>query len=152
MSVTDAEQASPKKARLRLPNLEIRNFRAFDHLRIEALGRVNLITGQNNVGKTSVLEAVYLFARGGAGLPLYEILCSRDEFAGDSGRELPDESWPPSSDRELTVYPLTIRHLFHGRKDFDDLSAAHGFPCTRQARPFREGHWVGERAGLPLME
>src|SRR5713101_5648263 len=102
MSLTTAEQATLGKGKLRLPSLEIHNFRAFDHLQIETLGRVNLITGQNNVGKTSVLEAVYLYARGGAGLPLYELLGSRDEFAGDASRELPDESWPPSTDRDLT--------------------------------------------------
>src|SRR5438876_11683118 len=116
MSLTTAEQAALEKGKLRLPSLEIHNFRAFDHLQIEALGRVNLITGQNNVGKTSVLEAVYLYARRGAGLALYELLCSRDEFAGDSGGEIPDESWRASSERDLAVYPLTIRHLFHGRK------------------------------------
>ena len=42
-------------ANLILPSLEIQNFRAFEHLRIERLGRVNLITGKNNVGKTSLL-------------------------------------------------------------------------------------------------
>src|ERR1700694_5120739 len=112
MSVTEAEQATPQKGKLRLPSLEIRNFRALDHLQIESLGRVSLITGRNNVGKASVLEAAYLFARRGAGLPLFELLRSRDEFAGDYGRELPNDSWPPSSDRDVTVYPLTIRHLF----------------------------------------
>jgi len=121
MSVTDAELATPLKTRLRLPTLEIRNFRVFDHLQIEALGRVSLITGRNNVGKTSVLEAAYLYARCGAGLPLHELLCSRDEYAGGSVGELPDESWPLSSEREVAVYPLTIRHLFHGRKDFGDF-------------------------------
>src|SRR5262245_60205982 len=39
-----------------LDSLEIQNFRTFQHLRIEKLGRVNLITGKNNVGKTSLLE------------------------------------------------------------------------------------------------
>ena len=34
---------------LMLDTLEIRNFRAFKHVRIEQLGRVNLITGKNNV-------------------------------------------------------------------------------------------------------
>ena len=125
MSLTTTEQATPEKGKLRLPSLEIHNFRAFDHLRIEALGRVNLITGQNNVGKTSVLEAVYLFARAGAPRALFELLRSRDEFAGDSAKERPDESLPPSSDRDLaSYYPLTIRHLFHGRNDFDDFPEA----------------------------
>jgi AAA15 family ATPase/GTPase len=43
---------------LLLDSLEISNFRAFDHLKIEKLGRVNLIVGENSVGKTSILEAI----------------------------------------------------------------------------------------------
>lgn len=41
-------------------SLSIKNFRAFQTLEVEGLKRVNLFTGRNNSGKTSVLEAVYL--------------------------------------------------------------------------------------------
>ena len=41
-----------------LRSLEIRNYRNLRHLTIEKLGRVNLLVGKNNTGKTSVLEAV----------------------------------------------------------------------------------------------
>ena len=40
-------------------SLSIANFRAFKELEISPLRRVNLIIGGNNVGKTSVLEAVW---------------------------------------------------------------------------------------------
>ncbi len=40
--------------------LTIKNFRGFRELKIEPLARVNLIAGKNNVGKTSVLESLYL--------------------------------------------------------------------------------------------
>ncbi|TAN53783.1 MAG: hypothetical protein EPN21_00565 [Methylococcaceae bacterium] len=49
-------------AELPLPSLEIENFRAFKHLTIEKLGRVNLIVGKNSVGKTCLLEAILLYA------------------------------------------------------------------------------------------
>src|SRR6266487_4690464 len=45
-----------------LNSLEIRNFRAFRDLKIEHLGRVNLLVGKNNVGKTSLLEALQMYA------------------------------------------------------------------------------------------
>jgi hypothetical protein len=35
-------------------------FRGFRHFTIDSLGRVNLITGQNGVGKTALLEAIFL--------------------------------------------------------------------------------------------
>ena len=41
-------------------SLELKNFRAFEHLQFEDLGRANLILGGNNTGKTSILEALVL--------------------------------------------------------------------------------------------
>lgn len=38
----------------------IRNFRGFKNLTITPLGKINLIAGKNNVGKTALLEAVWL--------------------------------------------------------------------------------------------
>jgi hypothetical protein len=40
--------------------LTISHFRAFGHLEVAPLHRINLIAGGNNVGKTSILEAVWL--------------------------------------------------------------------------------------------
>ena len=44
-----------------LSSLEIKNFRTFSHLVIQRLGRVNLIVGKNNVGKTTLLEALRIY-------------------------------------------------------------------------------------------
>ena len=41
-------------------SLSIENFRLFDKLTVEPLARVNLIAGQNNAGKTALLEALWL--------------------------------------------------------------------------------------------
>lgn len=41
-------------------SFEMSNFRSFKHCEIRDLGRINLITGLNNVGKTSFLEALFL--------------------------------------------------------------------------------------------
>ena len=43
-----------------LERLHIRNFRGFGDLRIGSLGRINLVTGRNNAGKTTLLEAILL--------------------------------------------------------------------------------------------
>ena len=43
-----------------LENLKIKNFRGFDSLEIEGLSQINLFVGQNNSGKTSILEAIFL--------------------------------------------------------------------------------------------
>ncbi len=44
-----------------LRDLTIENYRSFDKYRLDNLARVNLLVGDNNCGKTSVLEAVELF-------------------------------------------------------------------------------------------
>ena len=41
-------------------NIEIKNFRGIESLEIKDLGRVNVFLGQNNSGKSSVLEAIFL--------------------------------------------------------------------------------------------
>ena len=38
----------------------VKNFRVFDELTIEGLGRINLIAGRNNAGKTALLEALWV--------------------------------------------------------------------------------------------
>jgi hypothetical protein len=42
--------------------VEIESFRGFGKLSLEDLGRVNLVVGKNNTGKTSLLEAIALVA------------------------------------------------------------------------------------------
>ena len=60
--------------------LEVRNFRGFEHVRLDGLGQVNLIVGKNNAGKTTLLEAIRFYATGGAPRALWEILVGRDEI------------------------------------------------------------------------
>jgi len=77
-------------------NLEIRNFRLFEHLKIEKLGRINLLAGRNNSGKTSALEALFLLS--GAGNP--ELVLRINAFRGFS------ELVTPAAMREMLLKPL----------------------------------------------
>lgn len=52
-------------------SFKVKNFRGFDRLEINNLSRVNLIAGLNNVGKTALLEALFLY--GGAYNPALTI-------------------------------------------------------------------------------
>ena len=44
-------------------NIEIKNFRGIDHLEIDDFSRVNVFVGQNNSGKSTVLEAIAMLMR-----------------------------------------------------------------------------------------
>lgn len=41
-------------------SFRIKNFRCFDDLTIDGLGRINLIGGKNNIGKSALLEALWV--------------------------------------------------------------------------------------------
>ena len=62
-----------------LTSLGIRNYRNLKSLDIERLARVNLIAGKNNTGKTSLLEAVSLYAAEGDIQWIKQILVERGE-------------------------------------------------------------------------
>ncbi len=45
-------------------SFHVKNFRGFEDLELNDLARINLIAGKNNVGKTALLEALFLFSGG----------------------------------------------------------------------------------------
>lgn len=65
-------------------SLEIRNYKCFSSLRLETVGDVNLIAGKNNVGKTTLLEAVALVASGGNPTELFRILDRRERPSSEA--------------------------------------------------------------------
>lgn len=101
-------------------SLEIDGFRALADLKIDSLGKVNLVTGKNNSGKSTILEAIRILATGGSLKTLYEILDYREELTS-------------SNDAERTYLPTDLApfcNLFNG---FPDLaSSSHGFCISAQ--------------------
>lgn len=73
-----------KSMKLRIGSLTIERFRSLGQLKIAELGRVNLITGRNNTGKSSVLEALRILASEASPSVLYDILRYREENLGES--------------------------------------------------------------------
>lgn len=65
-----------------LDSLHIKNFRMLEDFEVKKLGRLNLIVGRNNSGKSTVLEALRVYANGEGYLfnILKEILNSHDEI------------------------------------------------------------------------
>ncbi len=89
---------------LRLPDLSISGFRGIDELHMPRLGRVTLLAGRNGIGKTTVLDAVRVFAAGGRASALAKMLWDREElFAWDE------------EDGERVLVP-DLRALFYNRE------------------------------------
>ncbi len=87
---------------LPLQDLVITGFRGIRDLSVGRLGRVTLLAGKNGVGKTTVLEAVRVFAARGRDSVLAEVLQGRDEVV------------VPDDDDDRTTMP-DFTALFFGR-------------------------------------
>ncbi len=70
-----------------LKSLHIENYRLFKQLDVPKLGRVNLITGKNNVGKTALLEAIRICVSGGETSVINNIILDRGDWGNKDYRE-----------------------------------------------------------------
>ena len=101
---TTTQRGGLAMSTLILNSLEVRNFRAFRDLKIERLGRVNLLVGKNNVGKTCLLEAIHLYAsRASTPTFIWEIMRTRREVKR-----------PFVNVRDMLA---ALKYLFYGRND-----------------------------------
>ncbi len=100
-----------------LKALNLRQYRGFESYQLADLARVNLLVGKNNVGKTSIIEAVELLLSGGSVHALSESVRRRNEF----GRGM--------------RHALDISHIFHGHQCTPgacfDLSGSRNRPRLR---------------------
>ncbi len=62
-----------------LDSLYIENYRSLKDFKINHLGRINLFTGKNNTGKSTILEALALYASKGDLSLIYQLLGERGE-------------------------------------------------------------------------
>lgn len=99
---------------LLLPDLHIENFRGIKKLSIPRLGQVTLLAGWNGVGKSTVLEAVQVFASRGRYTELIDLLAARGEIltsVDKDGDETAEPDWTT---------------LFFGRDISKDISVSIG--------------------------
>lgn len=82
-----------------LRDLRISGFRGLRELAMSGLGRVNLLVGTNNCGKTSVLEAIHILSMPGRPLPLLQGQLRRGELV-----------------ETVAERQIDVAHLFHGRR------------------------------------
>lgn len=118
---------APTEPELYISSLEISGYRALEELSVSPLRRATLITGKNNTGKSSFLEALRLYAFNAAPDIVCDIVASRDEDKDVPGRS-PDF--------------LGISSLFHGFPRLD-----HPAEIQISAVGRRPGDFLRVRAG-----
>jgi len=98
-------------SQLLIESFEVSNFRAFEKLQIAHLGRANLITGKNSVGKSSLLESLWLYANKGSPSTILDILSVRKEI---NTRVLPRPQAEVRPRDEEDLFEA-LKHLFYNR-------------------------------------
>ncbi len=101
-------------SQLPIPELQVRGFRCFRELHLERLGRLNLITGRNSVGKSFLLDALWLSAQRGLPSVVTEQLVARGEVT----------PWWPGTGPEAAVADdpaAALAGLFWGRAPIYEL-------------------------------
>ena len=102
-----------------LKTLKIENFRCFQTFELQQLGKLNLLVGTNNSGKTSILEAVQLLTSQSNLESLREVMLGRGEYI------LNDER---GGSRELDVRHLFYSHEVDVGSRFSIFSGDHNDP------------------------
>lgn len=92
-----------------LSSLKIKNFRSLANLEIGNLGRVNLIVGKNNSGKSSLLEAIRIFAGRANPALLREIAISHGEKYERSSSRYSEQSYDTNDS-------MAFQAFFSGRE------------------------------------
>ena len=89
-------------------SIRINGYRGVDSFRMEGLGRVNLLVGKNNSGKTSILECIELLQSAGNPHVLSAIAGRRGEW----GYPTEEETRASLTRQDF----LDVRHLFSNRE------------------------------------
>lgn len=116
-------------------SLTIKNFRSLEDFQVTKLGRVNLIVGKNNSGKSSVLEALRIYAGNAHQEVLEKIAKGHDEtcFLDNNakegikgslpyedlftGRQFPEDEKPIVIGEQDDDLALKIYHVYKVEKD-----------------------------------
>lgn len=88
-----------------IKSFQVKNFRLFQHLKVNKLSHVNLIVGKNNSGKSTFLEAIQLYASNASASILLDLVDSRQE------------SWQSEVQPHFHDFiENSVRHLFFGHQ------------------------------------
>lgn len=150
---------------LHLPSLSISGFAGINDLSVPHLGRVTLFTGKNAVGKTTVLDAIRVYAARGDHGVLTSILRKREETTeteDEDGRKIPGPNWDALfygrsiSDKTMLSIgasshndtELNIAVVDYGTKELDEE-----FPryLLREGVQFLQVSFDGKRRYSPML-
>jgi AAA15 family ATPase/GTPase len=117
-----------------IEDIQINNFRCFDRLKVSGCKRINLISGKNNIGKTALLEAIFLNST-----PTRETIFSLSELRRETGsfrESSQDKVWSNFFFQQDSTSSCSIKVRLQNRTktvsisiddDYEELLANHDY-------------------------
>ena len=161
-----SSDSAPEVGSLPVPDLRVKGFRGLRDLHVPRLGQVTLIAGKNGVGKTTLLEAMQVFAARSSVGVLRKVLGARREIIlgiNDDGNPTADLDWESlfwgrysGGDQHITIgseiADVELRISLVSPLDLEDADAYFGaasdsdliFKIETQKGPYR---YVSTAAG-----
>lgn len=109
-----------------LTSIAIRNFRLFEHLKIDGLGRVNLVAGMNNSGKTALLEALRIWAAKADNTVINAIQFERGDFIASWNESFHSLFWKEDVTLQISINDIKIHAIIIDGKRTDKFAAYSG--------------------------
>lgn len=101
-----------------LTSLKISGFRRYENLHLADLSRINFILGENNIGKTSVLEGVFTWACGQNIGPLLNIPVSRCRFLNYQNRYwMMEELLAVFHNKKTLPFNMSFSGIYDGKEE-----------------------------------
>lgn len=152
-----------------ISTLRVTRFRSLKDLAVGPFGRVNLITGKNNAGKSSLLEAIRILVTEGAASTFHNILNYREE-TGNNSPEIEQSLSPDDTSSYSSLFsgfpnlggcsdPFTVSNQNGGDSPVKTVSVRVGWfseradPETgRRILSEEDFDLFGESIGFPALE
>ena len=123
-------------------SLEIKGYRRFESFEMEDLGRVNLLVGTNNCGKTAILESIHLLSSLGSPEALWSCMSRR-------GERLTEDQEGHTGRSELEACHLFTGHNIEPGTEFRIIADTQGSATSIQYQVAE--YETKEEEGPPLL-
>lgn len=101
-----------------LESLRIEGFRKYEDFSIEGFSKINFILGENNVGKTSILEAIYAWACGQNLNPFIHIPLARGRYTNiQNPYWIMEEVLAMVNDRHKLPLKMRFEGIYKGKNE-----------------------------------
>ncbi len=120
---------------MRLRNFRVKGFKSITDIRMENLDNFTILVGENNTGKSNIIDAIHVFISNSAPMNT------------NRNTNHPDELWPGAIREQDIEWEAEIDFL---TTEFTELIEKSGLNQTKVMKQFGPGKWTPATGGLKV--